>query len=150
MFLPAVGLNHASGGGKGHGYGCKAGFYRQSNDTGHRCDESASIPQKVFFLFFSYFSARYLPLGLRRFPIGGTTELRKHAFTRLWIMNNFFLFLPAVGLNHVVVVARGMAMAVKLALTDRAMTLDTDAMKAHQSHSRYFFCFCLIFREINQ
>ena len=39
------------GRGKGHGYGCKAGFDRQSNDTGHRCDESASIPQQVFFLF---------------------------------------------------------------------------------------------------
>ena len=51
MFLPAVGLSHVSGGGKGHGYGCKACFDRQSNDTGHRCDESASIPQKVFFLF---------------------------------------------------------------------------------------------------
>ena len=52
MFLPAVGLSHVSGRGKGHGYGCKAGFDRQSNDTGHRCDESASIPQKVFLLFF--------------------------------------------------------------------------------------------------
>ena len=52
MFLPSVGLNHVSGGGKGHGYGCKAGFDRQSNDAGHRCDESALIPQKVFLLFF--------------------------------------------------------------------------------------------------
>ena len=40
------------------------------------------------------------------------------------------------------VVARGMAMAAKLALTDRAMTLDTDAMKAHQAHRRYFLYFC--------
>jgi len=40
-----------------------------------------------------------------------------------------------------------MAMAAKLALTDRAMTLDTDAMKAHQSHRRYFLCFCLIHSE---
>jgi len=46
-----------------------------------------------------------------------------------------------------VVVARGMAMAAKLALTDRAMTLDTDAMKEHLSHSRYFFCFFLIFSD---
>jgi len=46
-----------------------------------------------------------------------------------------------------VVVARGMAMAVKLALTDRAMTLDTDAMKAHQAHRRYFFCFFPIFND---
>ena len=43
------------------------------------------------------------------------------------------------------VVASVMAMAVKLALTDRAMTLDTDAMKEHQSHRRYFYCFCFYF-----
>ena len=59
MFLPAVGLNHVSGRGKGHGYGCKAGFDRQSNDTGHRCDESASILQKVFFMFLFLFLREY-------------------------------------------------------------------------------------------
>ena len=41
MFLPAVGLNHVSGSGKGHGYGCKACFDRQSDDAGHKCDERA-------------------------------------------------------------------------------------------------------------
>ena len=41
------------------------------------------------------------------------------------------------------VVASGMAMAAKLALTDRAMTLDTDAMKEHQAHRRYFLYFFL-------
>jgi len=40
-----------------------------------------------------------------------------------------------------------MAMAVKLALTDRAMTLDTDAMKAHQAHRRYFLYFFPIFSD---
>ena len=78
----------------------------------------------------------------------GTVERRNYGFTEAGIYgvmekSNFFLFLPAGGLSHVVVVARGMAMAVKLALTDRAMTLDTDAMKAHQAHRRYFFCFFL-------
>ena len=55
LFLPAGGLAHLSGCGKGHSYGCKACFNRQSDDAGHRCDESASIPQKVFLLFFSNF-----------------------------------------------------------------------------------------------
>jgi len=48
-----------------------------------------------------------------------------------------------------VVVARGMAMAAKLALTDRAMTLDTDAMKEHQAHRRYFLYFFPILNESN-
>ena len=75
----------------------------------------------------------------------GVTEPRNDGNMELWRNQNFFLFLPAVGLNHVVVVTRGMAMAVKLALTDRAMALDTDAMKEHQAHRRYFFCFCFYF-----
>ena len=34
-----------------------------------------------------------------------------------------------------------MAMAAKLALTDRVMTLDTNAMKAHQDHRSIFIVF---------
>jgi hypothetical protein len=67
-------------------------------------------------------------------------ELRNHGFTK-----KFFYVFACCGIDpRKWVVARGMAMAAKLALTDRAMTLDTDAMKAHQSHRRYFFCFFLI------
>ena len=74
-FLPAVGLNHVSGCGKGHGYGCKACFDRQSNDAGHRCDERASIPQKVFFIFFSNFSAK----RTSSFTLRGVSKLAKLA-----------------------------------------------------------------------
>jgi hypothetical protein len=35
-------------------------------------------------------------------------------------------------------VERGMDMAVKLALTDRAISLDTDALKEHQANRRGF------------
>ena len=93
MFLPAVGLNHISGRGKGHGYGCKAGFDRQSNDAGHRCDESASSPQKVFFLFLFNSQLGYLPLGLGRFPMNGNAQMflispRKEPHPSPFILNH--------------------------------------------------------------
>jgi hypothetical protein len=44
-------------------------------------------------------------------------------------------------LNHLGGVARGMDMAVKLALTDRAIALSTDALKEHQAHRRGFLLF---------
>jgi hypothetical protein len=46
-----------------------------------------------------------------------------------------------VGLNHNGGVASGMDMAVKLALTDRAIALSTDALKEHQAHRRGFLLF---------
>ena len=64
----SVGLSHVSGRGKWHGYGYKAGFDRQSDDTGHKCDESASRPQKYFYCFCFYFSAMISALRLTPLP----------------------------------------------------------------------------------
>jgi hypothetical protein len=44
-------------------------------------------------------------------------------------------------LNHPGGVESGMDMAVKLALTDRAIALSTDALKEHQAHRRGFLLF---------
>jgi hypothetical protein len=49
-----------------------------------------------------------------------------------------------VGLNHNGGVESGMDMAVKLALTDRAISLDTDALKEHQAHRRGFCGFSFL------
>jgi hypothetical protein len=44
-------------------------------------------------------------------------------------------------LNHLGGVGSGMDMDVKLALTDRAISLDTDALKEHQVNRRGFLWF---------
>ncbi len=49
------------------------------------------------------------------------------------------MFFPSVCLNHPGGVESGMDMAVKLALTDRAIALSTDALKEHQAHRRGSF-----------
>jgi hypothetical protein len=51
------------------------------------------------------------------------------------------VFFPSVCLNHPGGVESGMDMAVKLALTDRAIALSTDALKEHQAHRRGFLLF---------
>ena len=57
-------------------------------------------------------------------------------------MNKFFSVFACCGIDpRKWVVARGMAMAAKLALTDRAMALDTDAMKEHEPAEGIFYVF---------
>jgi hypothetical protein len=53
------------------------------------------------------------------------------------------VFLPSVGLNHLGGVERGMDMAVKLALTDKAITLDTDALRASSTQKVFFKVFVI-------